>query len=631
MALEIYTAPEDTRGKVVLGRTLPRLLDDAVEKHPNPKGFNQPIEGGDWWTFSNEEFRTIADEIAAGLVAWGLRQGEHVAMLMDSDVYFSQVDFGTLIAGLVNVPLYVTFAEENFVFITNHSESKVMFVSSPERLEQYAAWAEQVPDIRLVVLVEGEPEGIELPEGQKVLTLEKLRAEGREKLVEEPELPRKLRGRIKAGDLATLVYTSGTTGRPKGVMLTHENITSNAYGAFTSFGILEHEQEQYFTFLPLSHIFARMLSLASAAWGMTIYYSDPDHIVEHLPAVRPTLFAVVPRVLEKVYERILLGIEEAGGVQKKIGQWAIRLASEYDQENPPTGLAKFKYAVADRLVYSKLRERLGMTRVKVCVSGGAALRGELSNSFTALGVPVYQGYGLTETSPVIAVAVPGANQPGTVGPPIAGVEVAIADDGEILTRGPHIMKGYYKEPEKTAEVLDGDNWFHTGDIGEVTPEGSLKITDRKKSLFKLSTGKFVIPKPIENRLIESPLIEQAVVIGEGEKYCAALLFPSAETLRGWARKNGVQGGEDIQDLLSREEVLVEYETLVAEANRGMDHWSQVKRFTLMPELMSVENGLLTPKLSVKMRVVLDEYADVIQRMYAADVESRSGTGVAAVA
>ena len=432
---------------------------------------------------------------------------------------------------------------------------------------------------------------------------------------------------MDAGDLATLIYTSGTTGLPKGVMLTHENITSNATAALTGIDILGHAEEHVVNFLPMTHIYARTLTIANVGWGHTLYYSNPEQLVEHLAEVKPTFFATVPRVLEKVFDKVSMGVEQAEGAKKTIGAWALGRAVDFDVTREPAGLDALKHGLADKLVYSKLREKLGLTRIKCVTSGGAALRADLARAFNGFGIQVLEGYGLTETSPVITNNLPGMIRAGTVGPPIAGVEVAIAEDGEILTRGPHVMTGYYEEPGKTAEVLDGDGWFHTGDIGEFTPEGYLKITDRKKALFKLSTGKYVIPQPIENKLTESPLIEQAVVVGNSQKYCTALVFPNMEALPVWAEGEGITATGEA--LLKDPRVQAEFERLVEEANQGMDHWSQVQRVRLVPETMTVENELLTPTMKVKRSAVNKEYGDAIDAMYDAPVEP--GKHVAVVA
>ena len=628
MALQIHTAPPNSPAREVLGVTLPTLLDEAVEKYPNATAFNQPRSGGGWTTFSNADFRDAADEVALGLLENGIERGDHVAFFMNSDLYFSMCDFGTLIAGVVNVPLYTTYAPENLVYVTTHGEAKAMFVSDDDMLKNFAGWADQVSDVKLVVLAEGSGEGISLPDGVRLVTLDALREAGRTKKAEAPNQPDELRDQIEPSDLATLIYTSGTTGKPKGVMLTHENISSNVYAAYSGIEGMGHQEEVALTFLPMTHIYARMLSFADIAWGHQVYYSNPDQLVDHLADVRPTIFATVPRVLEKVFDKVLLGVQQSEGAKKKIGTWAMELAQDYDLSTPPSGLAAVKHGVADKLVYSKLREKLGLTRAKVVSVGGAALRPDLANAFAAFGINTAQGYGLTETSPVLTTNTPTRNRAGTTGQPIAGVEIAIAEDGEILARGPNIMKGYYKAPDKTAEVLDDDGWFHTGDIGEFTPEGYLKITDRKKALFKLSTGKYVIPQPIENKLTESPLIEQAVVVGNSQKFCTALLFPNMEALPLWAEDHGVTatGG----DLLKDPTVQAEFERLVAEANGGVDHWSQVQRFRLVPEPMTVENELLTPTMKVKRGAVNKEFADDIDAMYQGAAKSH-GHGVSVVA
>ncbi len=626
MALQIHTAPPSNI-EVVLGKTIPSLLDDAAERYPNPRAFNNP-DGNGWMTMSNGELRDAADEIALGLLENGMERGDHAAFFMDSDLYFAMADFGTLVAGIVNVPLYTTYAPENLVYVTQHGEAKAMFVSNPEMLTNFAGWADQVPDVKLVILAQGTSADAGLPDGVTLMTLDDLRASGRAAKQKTPNKPDELRDMIDAQDLATLIYTSGTTGMPKGVMLTHENISSNVLTALPALGTLGHQDETIVTFLPMTHIFARTLTIAHVAYGHTLYFTNPDQLVAHLAEVKPTMFSTVPRVLEKVYDKVSLGVAESDGLKKTIGSWALDLGQQYDLAKPGGGVSGWKHGIADKLVYSKLREKLGLTRVKAVASGGAALRSDLASSFTAFGIPIVQGYGLTETSPVITMNNTKANRAGTVGQPIPGVEVAIAEDGEILSRGPNTMKGYFKADDKTAEVIDDDGWFHTGDIGEFTPDGFLKITDRKKALFKLSTGKYVIPQPIENKLTESALIEQAVVVGNSQKFCTALIFPNMEQLPIWARENGVTAtGED---LIRDAKVQAHFEGLVAEANEGMDHWSQVQRFRLVPELMTVENELLTPTMKVKRGQVNKAYDDSINDMYKAKV-NKSAHGVSAVA
>ncbi len=630
MAVQTRSALPDSKGQVELGRTIPSLLDYAVDNYPNPRAFNQPRPNGSWMRMSNGEMRTACNEVAAGLLASGLERGDHAAFFLDSDLYFTMADFGTLIAGIVNVPLYTTYAPENLVFVATHGEAKAMFVSNEEMLANFAGWAGQLPDVKLMILAEGDPTSSALPEGMEAITLDALRERGRTSIAGTPNLPDELRDQIAAEDLATLIYTSGTTGQPKGVMLSHQNITSNAIAAFTGIDILDRSEEVVLNFLPMTHVYARTLTIGNAGWSHTLYYTNPDQLVEHLAEVQPTFFATVPRVLEKVFDKVSLGIETAEGAKKKIGSWALKRAVDFDVTREPSGLDAVKHGLADKLVYSKLREKLGLTRIKCVTSGGAALRADLARAFNGFGIQVLEGYGLTETSPVITNNLPGMIRAGTVGPPIAGVESAIAEDGEILTRGPHVMMGYYKAQDKTDEVIDGDGWFHTGDIGEFTSEGYLKITDRKKALFKLSTGKYVIPQPIENALTESPLIEQAVVVGNSQKFTTAILFPNLEGLKLWAKQNGVDAGQSDETLLKEPKVLRHYEDLVSGANTGSDHWTQVQRFRLVSDLMTVENELLTPTMKVKRKAVNDTYADAIDQMYSAKVAG-NGNGVSAVA
>ena len=625
MALDIHSAPPNS-GEIVLGRTLHSLLDEAVEKYPNPKAFNQPKEGGGWTTLSNNELKTAADEMALGLHALGLNRGDHIAFFMNSDMYFTMADFACMIAGVINVPLYTTYTAENLIYVTKHGKCKAMVISNDEMLASAAAWLSET-EVGFIVLAEGDGAGVSLADGVTLHTLDALREKGRERLAANPDEPQQLRDQVDAKDLATLIYTSGTTGLPKGVMLSHENISSNVYAALTGFKILKHQEENTLTFLPMTHVFARVLSFLAVAYGHSMYYSDPDHLVEHLGEVKPTFFASVPRVLEKVYDKVLLGVREATGLKKAIGTWALDMAKTYDLSKPDGGMGLLS-GLADKLVYSKIREKLGLTRVKVCAVGGAALRADLASTFFAFGIPVYQGYGLTETSPVITMNRPGHNRAGSVGQPIAGVEVAIAEDGEIISRGPHIMLGYYDAPDKTAEVMGEDGWFHTGDIGEFTDDGFLCITDRKKALFKLSTGKYVIPQPMENTLTEDPLIEQAVVVGNSQKYATALVFPNMETLRNWAGSKDLDTSGSDEVLLADPVVSATFEEIVAEANKGVDHWCQVKRFHLIPEAMTVENKLLTPTMKVVRRKVNEVYGGDIEAMYAASANGEKA--VAAV-
>ncbi len=615
----IHSAPPDA-GSPVLGKTLPELLYEACEHYENPRALNQPTEEG-WEPVSLDRFRVQSEETALGLLDLGLERGETVALLLESDVPFCVMDMGCLLAGLIDVPLYLSSSAEQMTYVAEHAEAKALAVANPKRLHQAAEILPDLPEIETVILCDPDPDADlpELPEGVDLISLDEVRARGRDATDDRSAAIQDLRGQIDANDLATIIYTSGTTGRPKGVMLTHENISSNAMTSIQELRGFETgpDGEVILSFLPMTHVFARMLQYAYMARGVSIYFTHPDDLVDALPQVRPTAFASVPRVLEKVYAGIrkkILGME---GLQRTIGDWALGVAQAFRMDEDPSGFFKLKRALADRLVFQKWRDALG-GRVKWIVVGGAALQPDLANTLEAAGITTLQGYGLTETSPVISYTRPHRNKPGTVGEPLPGVEVRIAGDGEILTRGPHVMQGYYKRPDKTDEVFSEDDWFHTGDVGEFDEEGFLKITDRKKALFKLSTGKYVMPQPIENQLGSQPLIDNAVVVGSDRKFCAALLFPTEDQVRAQAEELDLAPNQSFDELLQHSDLINAFRDLVAEANEGMDHWSTVKRFALIPDELTVESGLLTPTLKVKRPQVHEAYADLIDALYYAE-------------
>ncbi len=612
----IHSAPEGT-GTSYRGMTLTQILYDAAARTSNPRLLNQP-QGDEWRPFSLEDFRRHAEETAVGLLAMGLERGDRVALYMESDAYFCIVDMACLIAGLIDVPIYLTHAPEQVKYVIDHSEASMVVVSTLSHLEDIRGVLAECPTVKHVVVAEmsydDEPEP--LPGDLQITNVGDVRELGRGRIHDDADRVQSLLDQVQPDDTATIIYTSGTTGRPKGVMLSHENISHNALTAFS--GLPDYKTgpdgEVIISFLPLTHIFARALYYGYIYHGSTLYFSTPERLAGDFKKVQPTIFATVPRVLEKVYGSILERIAEMAPVKKTIAEWALSVGAQYEIGREPSPILKLQLRLADRLMFNKWREALGGS-VKYIISGGAALQPRLANLFAAAGVTVLQGYGLTETSPVIAFNRPGRNRAGTVGEPIPDVEVKIADDGEIVTRGPHVMKGYFRDRERTEEVIDEEGWFHTGDIGDFTAEGHLRITDRKKDLFKLSTGKYVMPQPIENRLSASPLIEQAVVVGSGFKFCTALLFPDQEKIKAFANTNGLNGRADIEGLLKNEAVRNRFRSLVAEANNGMDPWSRVKRFTLIAAHLTPENGLLTPTMKVRRAKVQEEFSDAIESMY----------------
>lgn len=610
----IHTAPENS-SQPVLGKTLPQMIYDACEAYQNPRALNQPT--GDGWTpMALDEFRLRSERTALGLLDVGLQRGEKVAFLLQSDVNFCVSDMGCLLAGLIDVPVYLSTAPHQMQYVINHAEAKALVVAGEEQLRVAEEILPDLPDVHTVIIceVDGDPPEANLPDGVAFLTLDQVQERGSASTDDVDAAIADLREQIHPEDLATLIYTSGTTGKPKGVMLSHQNISFNALTSINELTGFEPgpDGEVAISFLPLTHVFARALQYAYIGSGISVYFCDPDNLVDALPKVQPTAFASVPRVLEKVYAGIQRKIMDMEGLQKTIGNWALGLARQFKMGEHASLPFTLKRSLADSLVFSKWRQALG-GRVKYIVVGGAALQPDLANTLAAAKIETLQGYGLTETSPVIAFTRPERNQPGTVGDPLPGVDVRIADDGEILTRGPHVMQGYYKAPEKTDRVMT-DGWFHTGDIGEF--DGNfLKITDRKKDLFKLSTGKYVMPQPIENELGSQPLVDKAIVIGNGRKFCAALIFPTEDQVRAQARELGIDDAQSLPELLDEPAIVSVFQTLVDNANKGMDHWSTVKRFALIPDELTVDTGLLTPTLKVKRPKIREAYEDEINALY----------------
>ncbi len=612
--MDIHTAPPNS-GTIVLGKTLPDLLDEACTFFPNDRAFNQR-EGSAWRSFSNHEMRDLVERDALGLLESGLRQGDRVAMLMHSDVHFVEVDLACLLAGLIDVPLYTNGGRDLISYAIRHSGARALVVSDEGLLAIAADLLPDCPDVEMVVAVQGAETGAAFawPETVRLEALASVRDRGEGRRFKDPGAVGALKETIHPHDTATIIYTSGTTGIPKGVVLSHENISFNGATSFTGLQVGRGSQERAASFLPMSHIFARTMTFGCLHLGFSMYFLAPDQIGTLFPEIRPTIFATVPRMLERIYDRIQSKREELSSLKKAIFDWSMRLARRYDLGRAPSGLYAAQLAVADRLVYSKWRQALG-GEARWLIVGGAALHPELTTVFSAAGLHVLQGYGLTETSPVITYNRADQNRPGAVGKALPGVEVALAEDGEVLTRGPHVMREYYLRPDATAEVFDADGWFHTGDIGEWTDEGFLRITDRKKALFKLSTGKYVVPQPLENRLMSDPKIENAVVIGPGYKYCSVLLFVNEEALRGQLAAVGLPSDVPLDQACSDDRVVELFRAAVRRANEGLAQWETAKRFALIPESLSIDSGFLTPTLKVKRNRVVEAYRDHIEALY----------------
>jgi long-chain acyl-CoA synthetase len=564
-----------------------------------------------WKGISSDQFRTAVEETSMGLRALGVGKGDRVAILSENRPEWAFADLGTLCAGATDVSVYSTLTPQQVAYILRDSGAKVAFVSTPVMALKVDEVRPQVPDLEHVVRFEPDP----VP---GTVTLDEVRASGRAALAGDADAVRRVATQVRGEDVATLIYTSGTTGDPKGVMLTHSNLTSNVVAAQKAISILGVD-DVALSFLPLSHSFERsaghnfMLHV-----GATIAYAESvEKVPENMQEIRPTVMCSVPRLYEKMYARVNEKVAADPPVRQKIFHWAIGVGSQVFahkvDHTPPGLLLRVQFAVADALVFSKIKERTG-GRLKMFISGGAPLAREIAEFFGAAGLLVCEGYGLTETSPVITCNRPDHLKPGTVGLPLDGEEVQIADDGEILTRGPHVMKGYFGRPEATAEVIDADGWFHTGDIGHLDPDGFLVITDRKKDIIVTSGGKNIAPQPIENRLKTNRYIGEVVMIGDERKYPTALVVPSFDVLEAWAAKRNISASSR-EELVGRPEVMQHFMGLITELTTDLAQYERIKKIALLPEEFTQETGELTPTMKVKRRVIAKKFRDVIDRMY----------------
>ena len=554
---------------------------------------------GRWSPISARDFAFTVRSLSLGLNALGVQPGDRVAILSENRPEWAMTDYAIVCGGALTVPIYATLPPEQIVGLLRDCSARAIVVSTSEQLEKIRAIRAQCPSLDHVLCIDADP-----PDEPGYEHWMKTLDRGRGNL-EMGSTVFEARGRrISASDPCTIIYTSGTTGEPKGAVLTHGNFVSNVKACcevvpFAPSAIA-------LSFLPLSHVFERMLDYAYAYRGCTIaYLGDFAQLRDVLGEVEPTVFGAVPRVYEKIYAGVRESVASSA-VKRAIFAWASRqgrrrLARLEAGETNPTS---FGIRLADRLVFSKLRARLGR-RFGFAVSGGAPLAKELAEFFWGAGVTIYEGYGLTETSPVICVNGPGRWKLGTVGRPVPGVEVRIAPDGEILTRGPHVMQGYFGKPEETARVIDGDGWFATGDIGELD-DGFLRITDRKKDLIVLSGGKKAAPQPIENALKQSPLIALPIVIGNGRKFLSALIVPDFDALKHRGIDAGALEGADARQAFQRE---------IDAHNEGKPHHEQIRAFALLPRDLTLESGEITPTLKVKRRVVEQSYKSLIDRMY----------------
>jgi long-chain acyl-CoA synthetase len=573
---------------------------------------NRPLEhmlntkiNGKWQSYSTQGFIEDLNKISRGLLELGVKPGEKVALISHNNrMEWNVMDHGILQIGAIDVPIYPTMTPDDYEYILNHSESKYCFVSNEEIFQKVSSIQDKVPTLQGTYTFE-DVKGAK--NWKEVLKM----GENQER-AEEVE---RLKSQVNASDLATLIYTSGTTGLPKGVMLTHENIASNALASCERLPSITDAEYRCLSFLPVCHIYERMLHYLYMYNSANIYFAESlETIKEDIFHVKPHVFSAVPRLLEKFHDGIVAKGKSAGGVKAMIFNWAVDTALEWEPEGK-SGWYLWKLKMARKLVFSKVREALGLTEIMAVASGSAALQPRLARFFNAAEIPVFEGYGLTETSPVISVNTlnsPGMLKVGSVGKLLKDVEVKIAEDGEILCKGPNVMMGYYKDPEKTAEVLN-NGWFSTGDIG-IIEDGFLRITDRKKEIFKTSGGKYVAPQLIENAMKSSLFIEQIMVVGEAQKHPSALIVPSFESVKTWCKRHSIEYTNP-EDIITNPQVTQRIQKDIDKINAQFGQWEQIKKVQYLPELFTVEGGLLTPTLKLKRKPIMAKYADLITRIY----------------
>jgi long-chain acyl-CoA synthetase len=562
---------------------------------------------GKWESFSVKDYRENVDNFSRGLISMGFKKGDKIATVSNNRPEWNFIDFGMSQVGCVHVGIYPTISDKEYLHILSHSDAKILIVSDKELYEKLLPIFEATPTVEEIYTID---EVDVVKNYNEILELGRVKKdELKEQLVERM-------ADVKPDDLLTIFYTSGTTGLSKGVMLTHNNVASNVELA-TIFIPYVDPGDRALSFLPLSHVLERVGNYLWQFLGLAIHYAESlETIGENMKEIKVNVFITVPRVFEKVYDKIINKGRELSLIKKMLFFWAVKVGDKYDP-NPAkrSALYNFKLAIANKLIFSKWREALG-GELKGVISGGAALQPRLARIFWAANIIVQEGYGLTETSPIISANMPSypGVRFGSVGVIPDTIEVKIAEDGEILERGPNLMKGYYKDPEKTAEAIDEDGWFHTGDIGNVDDEGLLTITDRKKEIFKLSGGKYVAPQQAENLFKESQFIEQIIVLGENKRFTSALIVPDFVFLHNWCSIHNVKFREN-DDLIVNPRVVERYQKEITKYNPELDHVARIKVFKLVTDPWTSDNGLLSPTQKLKRKVIVEKYKNLIEDIY----------------
>lgn len=573
-----------------------------LSHYPQSDCLNEKVNSA-WKSYSTQDVIDYMNRVSLSLIASGIKKGDVVSIVGNNRPQWNFTDLGIMQIGAVTVPIYPTISDDDYVYIMNDAETQILFVSSQELYDRMQNLKSRIPSLREIITYDKIPGAIHwddfLQRG----------ASG------DPAQLQSLSDSVSEKDIACMIYTSGTTGFPKGVMLSHFNLCENMRGVDDVLPI--NETHRALSFLPLNHVFEKMVVYCYLMKGVSVYYAESmDTIGDNLREIKPHFFTCVPRLLEKVYERIMMKGLELKGAKRALFFWAVRLGERWENGKSMGAWYNLQLRMARRLIFSKWLEALGGNVFAIC-SGSAPLNAKIGKVFTAAGIVIMEGYGLTETSPVVTVNRYDTNENilGTVGPVIPGVEVKLAEDGEILVRGPNIMAGYYKLPEETKKVIDADGWFRTGDVGEWVRGKFLKITDRKKELLKTSGGKYVAPQPIENKFKESPFIEQMMVVGEGKKFVSALIVPSFPNLKSWCDRNNVRLSDN-DDAVNNSKINELIQQVVNEKNQQFGHTDQIKKFKLIPEEWTVQGGQLTPTLKLKRKVIMERYKPIIDQMYA---------------
>lgn len=575
-----------------------------LERFPNDNMFVTKTAGS-WVSMSTATFLTKANEMSLALLALGIEKGERVALISTNRVEWNVMDIALQQIGAIVVPLYPTISSEDYKYIFNDAAMRYAFVGNSEILERLNAVKLEIPSLLTIFSFDQLPNAtyyLDLIEAGKSIDSSRVN---------------ELKANVQNEDLVTIIYTSGTTGNPKGVMLSHNNLLSNVLA--TEPIIPANEKSPVLTFLPICHVYERMLHYLYMRVGASVYFAESmDTIGDNIREVKPEVFSAVPRLIEKVFDRIMAKGEELKGMKRTFFFWAVKLAESYDFEGKSYWY-QFQLFIARKLIFSKWKAALG-GNVRAIASGSAALQPRLARIFFAAQIPILEGYGLTETSPVVSVnCLKNGVKFGTVGLLIAGVRVKIADDGEILVKGPNVMLGYYNNQTATDEVMDEEGWFKTGDIGELEKGTFLKITDRKKEIFKTSGGKYIIPQVMENKFKESRFIEQVMIVGESQKFPAALIVPNIHFIKEWAERKAIDFSTDTAEaIVSDPKVVARIEREINTLNAGFGNWEQVKRFALLPNEFSINSGELTPTLKLKRKFITQKYQEIIAGFYSAE-------------